>query len=170
MREHCSTCKLPIGRDAGECDPFPMDGGLSCLGRALAAKDAEIAILQESVANQERQIQEMGVTMRNQADELAVAKDMLRQSFAMAFAMGAPPHCTLEEAMVHVVAAPRKEVERLQADLAALREAVGALPEYRHLGDCAWWTARATGDECNCGASVANTARAKARKLAGLEE
>lgn len=40
--------------------------------------------------------------------ELEIVKDMLTKSFAMAFAMGAPPHCTLEEAMVHVVAAPRK--------------------------------------------------------------
>lgn len=51
--------------------------------------------------------------------ELDICKEMLTHSFAMAFAMGAPSHCTLEEAMVHLVAAPRKEVERLRAELAA---------------------------------------------------
>ena len=57
--------------------------------------------------------------------ELGVCKDMLTQSFAMAFAMGAPPHCTLEEAMVHIVAGPRKEVERLTAERDALNAALG---------------------------------------------
>lgn len=136
---------------------------------ALHAKDAEIARLQEAVTNQERPVQEMGVTMRDRAEELTVCKDMLRESFAMAFAMGAPPHCTLEEAMVHVVAAPRKEIERLQAELAALREAVGALPEVDHSAGCACktWHEDAM---CTCDAKAANAARAEARKVAGLGE
>jgi hypothetical protein len=55
--------------------------------------------------------------------ELDVAKNMVRESFTVAFEQGAPPHCTLEEAMEYVVEAPRKEVERLRAEVESERQA-----------------------------------------------
>lgn len=50
--------------------------------------------------------------------ELSAARGALRESFQLAFQLGAPPHCTLTEAMQIIIEAPRREIERLTARLA----------------------------------------------------
>ena len=59
-----------------------------------------------------------------------------------------------------------ERANKAEADLAALREAVGALPEYEHIGVCD----PIVDCRCFCRADIANAALAAARKLAGLGE
>lgn len=63
------------------------------------------------------------------------------------------------------------DAERNAADLAALRAAVGELPEVKHAGDCTTHVTSLRREYgCDCGADAANAARAAARKAANLKE
>lgn len=62
------------------------------------------------------------------------------------------------------------EIDRLRADLAALRAVVRELPEITHAGGCTTHVSslrRKYG--CDCGADAANAAIAAAKKMAGGE-
>lgn len=66
-----------------------------------------------------------------------------------------------------------ERANKAEADLAALREAVWALPEYEHEGPGDGYGCPARHDRgirCQCDAGEANAALAAARKLAGLGE
>ena len=62
------------------------------------------------------------------------------------------------------------EIASLKADLAALREAVRALPEYHCTDVCAAVQVLYQSNQCTCRADQNNAALAAARKLAGLGE
>lgn len=74
-----------------------------------------------------------------------------------------------DAAPLHQSAAVLREcadaLDAKDAELAALREAVGALPEYAHSLPCPH-----EDYDCICGTEAANAARAAARKLAGIED
>lgn len=52
MMGMCPVCTRPRGRDPGECDPCPLDGGLACerAGRARAEADLAVARLAQQTA------------------------------------------------------------------------------------------------------------------------
>lgn len=77
------------------------------------------------------------------------------------------PGSRFHDRVLAVLTEQRAEIARLTADLAALREAVGELPEYTHSPYC-YTPTGCTG--CACAADAANAVRANARKLAGLTE